>query len=69
MDHDLEQTCVSAAPFLQVFFPIVVLLATRQFLIMDAGTGTVEDGSTVATAFSQLTSDIASMREHLSQMQ
>ena len=48
---------------------MVVSLAARQFVLMDAVAGTVEDRNTVATAFSQLTSDISSMREHLSQMQ
>ena len=55
--------------FSSSLFPMVVSLAARQFVLMDAVAGTVEDRNTVATAFSQLTSDISSMREHLSQMQ
>jgi septal ring factor EnvC (AmiA/AmiB activator) len=47
----------------------VFFLVAKQLDIMDAVADAVEDRSAAANAFSQLKSDISSMREHLSQMQ
>ena len=50
------------------FLPVFSFVASK-LAIMDAVADAVEDRSAAANAFSQLKSDISSMREHLSQMQ
>ena len=65
-----RKTHVIPRPFSpDLFFIPVFSFVASKLAIMDAVADAVEDRSAAANAFSQLKSDISSMREHLSQMQ